>query len=204
MRNDIQTRFNTDTAKAASARSVEVRRKKAAERAKIRSIWNDKVDEMIEDFAAGKPVMGSKLSAEIRARMIEQMLLNAMIQKMNLAAKFEYEADLLELKNEIKQEESTVDRDPDNAGLTSTDIMNLLGTHSESVSSQRIITIENNDIQEVPPAAKEGQLFIDWYNELKDRDYAGQIIDLSFNGSQSEFLAHSDRLAIDVIRERGI
>lgn len=198
------TSFNSETAKAANERSVSVRRQKAIERAKLRSAMVDEVDRLLADFANNKPVMSTKLSAEVRARMLENVLTAAMIQRMSLAMKFDYEADLLELKAEIKQEEATVDRDPDNAGLTSTDIMNLLGTQAESDSAKRVITIEQHDIQEVPPAAKEGQLFIDWYNELKDRDYAGQIIDLSFNGSQSEFLAHSDRLATDVIRERGI
>lgn len=205
---NVATQFNRDTAKLAGMKSGEVRRQKALERLKVREAMNSQADQWLADFAEGKPVMGTKLSAEIRQRMVEQVIVNALIQKMNLAAKFEYETDLLTLKSDIKAEEAQADHSSDDrTGLTPTEIMNLLGTQTESISASKIITVQAEEVEDLEEGEDlEAELmqisFIEWYNEA-DESLVDGLIKTHFD-SQSDFFEQAERPALEVIKERGI
>ncbi|MFM5353969.1 hypothetical protein [Aeromonas dhakensis] len=193
-----ETSFNAETARLAGQKSGDVRRAKAAARAAMNEVLIKQVDDLFAEFKSGK-LFGEELSADIKARMAENVATSVIIGRMQAAIKYQNDADLMALRVEYKAEENKPDREDDSrTGLTPTDIMKLVGTQSESLSSKVEETEEELEAELMNIS------FIEWYNDECDLDVSARLIADYFEGSQSDFFSVADAPALEVLKARGI
>lgn len=203
--------FTQSQASIAGYKSGEVRRKMKAYKEQHRATMISKAEELVCAFMENKPVFGIDLKPEIREKIIESVLAEVTTESLVGALKHRDNVELLMLRYELLKDnhgpvltgiDALSNDDSEAPAMTNTELMRLMGTHSEAKSRLYYDDPLNgmpdfSDLPDFPDQQdifEEGmpELFFDWYKQQPD-ERQDLILETSFHGDIDQLLNHAGR-----------